>query len=99
MHKVGFGSNSEVWVLYREVGFALNSGHRQPRLAGPKRADTVAKLFLGWRTKIPKAADASYARRREGPYRFIQNRSRTFAVALKSDAAAEKSKGRLSRDF
>ena len=47
MHKVGFGSNSEVWVLYREVGLALNSGHRQPRLAGPKRADTVAKLFLG----------------------------------------------------
>jgi hypothetical protein len=59
----------------------------------------VAKVFLGWRTKIPRAADASYARRREGPYRFIQNRSRTFAVALKSDAAAEKSKDRLSRDF
>ena len=71
MHKVGFGSNSEVWVLYREVGFALNSGHRQPRLAGPKRADTVAKLFLGWRTKIPKAADASYARRREGPDHIV----------------------------
>jgi hypothetical protein len=34
-----------------------------------------------------------------GPYRFIQNRSPTFAVALKSDAAAEKSKDRLSRDF
>jgi hypothetical protein len=61
--------------------------------------DIVAKVFLGWRTKIPRAADASYARRREGPYRFIQNRSRTFAVALKSDAAAEKSKDRLSRDF
>jgi len=45
-------------------------------------ADIVAKVFLGWRTKIPRAADASYARRREGPYRFIRNRSRTFAVAL-----------------
>jgi hypothetical protein len=33
------------------------------------------------------------------PYRFIQNRSRTSAVALKSDAAAEKSKNQLSRDF
>jgi hypothetical protein len=33
-------------------------------------------LFLGWRMKIPRAADASYAWRREGPYRFIQNRSR-----------------------
>jgi hypothetical protein len=32
-------------------------------------------------------------------YRFVQNRSRTSVVALKSDAAAEKSKDRLSRDF
>src|SRR5258706_1974064 len=30
---------------------------------------------------------------------FIQNRSRTSVVALKSDAAAEKSKDQLSRDF
>jgi hypothetical protein len=62
-------------------------------------ADIVAKIFLGWRTKILRAADALYARQREGPYRFIQNRSRTSAVALKSDAAAEKSKDQLSRDF
>src|SRR5258705_13837157 len=56
-------------------------------------------VFLGSRTKILRAADAFYARRREGPYRFIQNRSRTSVVALKSDAAAEKSKDQLSRDF
>src|SRR6478735_8128787 len=62
-------------------------------------ADIVAKVFLGWRTKILRAADAFYARRREGPYRFIQNRSRTSVVALKSDAAVEKSKDQLSRDF
>src|SRR5712671_3067736 len=49
--------------------------------------------------KILRAADAFYARRREGPYRFIQNRSRISAVALKSDAAAEKPKDQLSRDF
>src|SRR6202162_1257466 len=61
--------------------------------------DSVAKVFLGCRTKILRAADAFYARRREGPYRFIQNRSRTSAVALKSDAAAEKSKDQLSREF
>jgi hypothetical protein len=65
----------------------------------PPLADIVAKVFLGWRTKILRAADAFYARRREGPYRFIQNRSRTSVVALKSDAAAEKSKDQLSRDF
>src|SRR5438105_884401 len=65
----------------------------------PKSADFVAKVFLGWRTKILRAADALYARQREGPYRFIQNRSRTSVVALKSDAAAEKSKDQLLRDF
>src|SRR5258705_11637456 len=63
------------------------------------RADSVEKVFLGCRTKISRAADAFYARRREGPYRFIQNRPRTFLVALKSDAAAETSKNQLSRDF
>jgi hypothetical protein len=65
----------------------------------PLCADIVAKVFLGWRTKILRAADAFYARRREGPYRFIQNRSRTSVVALKGDAAVEKSKDQLSRDF
>jgi hypothetical protein len=74
------------------------------RADAPKREvrfapDTVAKAFLGWRTKILRAADAFYARQREGPYRFIQNRSRTCVVALKSDAAAEKPKDHLSRDF
>jgi len=59
----------------------------------------VAKVFLWWRTKLLRAADASYARRREGPYRFTKNRSRTSGVALKSDPAAEKSQDRLSRDF
>ena len=33
------------------------------------------------------------------PYRFIQNQSRTSVVELKSDAATEKPKDRLSRDF
>src|SRR6266849_2737786 len=60
--------------------------------------DIVAKVFLGRRTKILRAADAFSGRRREGPYRFIQNRSRTSVVALKSDAAAEKSKDQLWRD-
>jgi hypothetical protein len=69
------------------------------RLPCPLLADIVAKVFLGWRTKIPRAADAFYARRGEGPYRFIQNRSRTSVTALKSDAAAEKSKDQPWRDF
>jgi hypothetical protein len=62
-------------------------------------ADIVAKVFLGWRTKILRAADALYVRQREGPYRFIQNRPRISVVALKSNTAAEKSKDQLSRDF
>jgi hypothetical protein len=35
----------------------------------------------------------------DGMPRFIQNRSPTSVAALKSDAAAEKSKDQLSRDF
>src|SRR5439155_23499758 len=65
----------------------------------PLLADIVAKVFLGCRTKIPRAADAFYVQRREGPYRFIQNRSRTSVAVLKSDAAAEKPKDQLWRDF
>src|SRR5258705_13944882 len=65
----------------------------------PRWVDIVEKVFLGRRTKILRAAHAFYARRREGPYRFIQNRSRTSVVELKSDAAAEKSKDQFSRDF
>ena len=52
----------------------------------------IANENAEWRTKIPGAADGSSAQRREGPNRFIQNRSRSAVVALKSDAAAEKSK-------
>jgi hypothetical protein len=65
----------------------------------PLMADIVAKVFLGCRTKILRTADAFYAWRREGPYRFIQNRPRTFLSALKSYGAAEKSKDQLLRDF
>ena len=54
---------------------------------------------MGCRTKILRTADAFYAWRREGPYRFIQNRPRTFLAALKSYGAAEKSKDQLLRDF
>src|SRR5258705_7969824 len=64
-----------------------------------KSADIVAKVFLGGRTKFFRAADAFYERRREGPYRFIQNRPGISVVALKSNTAAEKSKDQLSRDF
>jgi hypothetical protein len=62
-------------------------------------ADIVAKVFLGCRTKILRAAEAFCARRREGTYRFIQNRSRASVGALKSDPAAEKLKDQLPRDF
>jgi hypothetical protein len=62
-------------------------------------ADIVEKVFLGRRTKIPRATDAFSAWRSEGPHRFIQNRLRASVVALESDAAAKKSKNQLSRDF
>jgi hypothetical protein len=46
----------------------------------PLLADVVVKVFLGWRTKILRAADAHHARRRGELCRFIQNRSRTSGV-------------------
>jgi hypothetical protein len=83
-------------MLNREVGFAPTDIVSQ--VCQVRKVPIVAKV-LGWRTKIPRAADASYARRREGPYRFIQNRSRTSVAALKNDAAAEKPKEQLWRRF
>jgi hypothetical protein len=59
----------------------------------------LQKSFWGDERNFFRAADAFYARRREGPYRFVQNRPRTFVAVLNSEAAAEKSKNRLSRDF
>src|SRR5882672_5560600 len=58
----------------------------------PLVADIVAKVFLGRRTKIFRAADAFYTRRSGGLYRFIQNRSWVSVVALKSDATARSPK-------
>ena len=83
-------------IRHSAVGGAQTSApviqqHRDSFATFLLTADIVAKVFSGWRTKILRAADALYPRRR-GPYRFIQNRSRTSVVALKSDAAAEKSK-------
>jgi hypothetical protein len=63
------------------------------------RGDSVEKVFLGCRSKFSGAADAFRAKRYEGPHRFIQNQSRTFVVALKSNAAKERSEDQLSRDF
>jgi hypothetical protein len=63
------------------------------------QGDTVAKVFLGGQTKFFRVADAFYERRREGPYRFIQNRPGTSIVVLKGDTAAEESKDQLSRDY
>jgi hypothetical protein len=50
-----------------DVRFGAHSGLKSDITALPKSADIVAKVFLGRRTKIFRAADASYARRREGP--------------------------------
>ena len=82
-----------------EVRFAFSNGLGRPDLSGQLSADIVAKVFLGGRTKFFRAADAFYARRREGPYRFIQNRSGISVVAFKGSTAAEKSKDQLARDF
>ena len=51
--------------------------------------DAVEKAFWGDIRKFAKAADAFYARRREGPHRVSEKRPRTFVPALQSIAAAE----------
>ncbi len=79
--------------------FCVHSGHKSDEALCPLSADIVAKVFLGSRTKILRAADTLCERRHEGPYRFLQNRSRTFLVALKNDATARKAKNQLWRDF
>jgi hypothetical protein len=99
VHMSQMGQNAKYSLRADVVRSAPNNGHRSIASSCPFGADIVAKGFLGWRTKILRAADVFYARRREGPYRFIQNRSLASVVALKSDAAAEKSKDQLSRDF
>src|SRR6478752_363755 len=63
------------------------------------RAGICCKSLFGRRTKIPRAANAFRTRRREGPYRFIQNQSPASVVPPTSDAAAERPRDRLWRDF
>src|SRR5215216_2335515 len=73
------------------------SGCRTSALLGLLLWGYCCKSLFGGTNAI--SADASYERRREGPYRFIQNRPGTSIGALKSDTAAEKPKDQLSRDF
>src|ERR1043166_7730275 len=63
------------------------------------RGDCVAKVFLGWRPKFFRTADAFRARRYEGPHRFTEKRPRSFVWALRSIAVAEPAKNQLLRDF
>src|SRR5258706_2900113 len=79
-----FGSIAPVWLLADHFRSTSENGHHQCWSACLKGADIVAKVFLGWRTKIFRAAEAFCARRRGGPYRVIQNRSRTPAVRWKA---------------
>jgi hypothetical protein len=46
------GSNSEVRMFNREVGFALNNGHRQPSVSGPKSAKTGSGRYKPYEEKI-----------------------------------------------
>jgi len=59
----------------------------------------LQKSLWGGERKFPELLMRFTPRDVRGPYRFIQNQSRAFGAALKSDAAAEKSKDQLSRDF
>src|SRR5258705_13042961 len=61
--------------------------------------DSVEKVFLGWRPKFFRAADAFRTWRYEGPHRFPQKRPRSLVWALRSIAVVELAKNQLLRDF
>src|SRR6266567_2340643 len=94
---VSLGSNSELSPLARDVRCTLKSRRRQAAPACPFRADSVAKVFLGWRPKFSWTTDAFRVRRYEGPHRFTQKRLRTFVAPLQSFASAIMSKNQPSR--
>jgi hypothetical protein len=75
--------------------FSHSPGHRRRSPApGSHRTWRAALPHHALRQLVHSTASAC-----SFPYRFIQNQSRTCVVALKGDAAAEKSQDRLSRDF
>src|SRR6202161_1046931 len=75
------------------------NGHCQTGPVSPVRADSVEKVFWGWRTKFSRAADAFRAQRCERARRFSEKRPRTFVLALCSIPAADLSKNQHLRDF
>src|ERR1700728_3859065 len=82
-----------------DVRLALNSRHAATATACRFCADTVEKVFWGWRTKFSRAADVFRAQRCERPRRFSEKRPRTFVLALCSIPAADLSKNQHLRDF
>src|ERR1700730_7697360 len=77
----------------------LHYGLKLDIARGRKSADFVAKVFLGLRTKIFRAADASRTWRREGPHCFSEKRSRAFVSTLQCFPAVELSENQLTQDF
>jgi hypothetical protein len=61
-------------MLNREVGFALNNGHGQPSLSGPRSADIVAKVSKGSAANFPPNNETSNNRRSIGLQTRYQNR-------------------------
>jgi len=81
-----------------QSGIGTLSGCRRP-IEGPLCADIVAKVFWGGERKFFEPLMRFMRGNVREHIVFIQNRSRTSAVALESDAAAENSKDQLWRDF
>jgi len=68
-------------MLNREVGFALNNGHRQPRPAGPKSA----RLGLMHRSKL-FVVDVAYTSRLP---RLLDLRMRAMPCSTAGDTGAD----------
>ena len=89
------GSFASIPRCTQRVRFTPDSGHAATTAACPFCADSVEKVFCGWRPKILRTADAFRARRREGPHHFIQKRPPVFVSTVEVFEAV----GRLKIDF
>jgi hypothetical protein len=77
------GQNAKYSIRADVFRFASRLRHSSMRLALRICADAVEKVFSGQRTTFFIAAEASRARRCEGPHQITQKRPRTLVLSYR----------------
>jgi hypothetical protein len=90
-----------LWDALSAISYVPYEQNGNVRAGGklPFLADFVEKVFLGWRPKFFRTADAFRTRGYEGPHHFVQKRSWSFVSALRSIALVVSAKNQRLRDF